>query len=80
MEQLLVHLVVVLVAQHDHDDLRMPKNAVWRGHHVAQELGLDFIVVLLILKLDEVGILHLDLEHRACLSEGIVDVVGSLEV
>lgn len=80
MEQLLVHLVVVFVAKDHNHDLRVSEHAGRRSHHVGEELGFDFIVILFVLQLDEVGLLNVDLQHTTRLSERVVDIICSLEV
>lgn len=80
MEELLVHLVVVLLTEHDHDDLGVSEHTVWTIHHVIKELTFDLSVVVFSLKLDEVGLLNLDLESAACLHKRVVNAVSDLEV
>lgn len=80
MEELLVHLVVVLLTKHDHDDLGVSEHTVWSIHHVIKELTFDLSVVIFSLKLDEVGLLNFDLERIARLHKRVVNVVSDLEV
>ena len=80
LEQFLVHAVVVFVAEDYEDDLGVAEDTVRPSHHVLKQLVLDLAVVVLLLQLDEVGLLHLDLQHATGLAERVVDVVGDIEV
>ena len=79
-EQLLVHLVVVLLAE-DHDgNLGVAEDSIWPVHHVAQQLVLHLSVIVLALELDPVRLTDADLELLARLLEVIVNAVGDVEV
>ena len=80
MEQLLVHLVVVLLAEDNDNDLRVSENTVRSIHHVIKHLALDLSIVVLRLQLDEVRLLNSDLQSTRRLHKRIVDRVGDLEV
>ena len=75
-EELLVHGVVVLVAQDYHDDLRVAEVRTLAGHHVVEKVLLDLVIACLILSLDEVGVLHIDLQLNTCFLEMIQDTVS----
>ena len=47
LEQLLVHLVVVLVAKDDHYNFGVTEDAIGACHHVLKKLVLDLKVVFL---------------------------------
>ena len=79
-EQLLVHLVVVLLAEHNDSDLGVAEHAIRPVHHVAQELVLHLIVIVLALELYPVRLLDADFELLARLQEVVVDAVGDIEV
>ena len=79
-EQLLVHPVVALLAEHDADDLGVAEDAIGSVHHVAEQLALHLIVVVLGLELDPVRLLDSHLQLPAGLLEVVEDCVGDLEV
>ena len=80
MEQLLVHLVVVLLAEDNDNDLRVSEHTVRSIHHVIKHLALDLSIVVLRLQLNEVRLLNSDLQSTRRLHKRIVDRVGNLEV
>ena len=80
VEELLVHSVVVLVAEDDNHDLRVTEVAVRGLHHVVKQLALDLAIIVLGLKLDEVRLLNANLKHSTRLLESVEDVVSDLEV
>ena len=80
MEKLLVHAVVVLVAENNDHDLRVAEVTVRRLHHVVKQAILHFSIVVLGLHLQEVRLLNPDLQHAARLLESVEDVVGNLVV
>ena len=80
MEELLVHPVVLFEPQHHHDDLWMPEDRLWPSHHVVHELSFGLHYVLLVIKLDEMGLSHSDLKHIASLSESVEDPISDIVV
>lgn len=80
MEQLLVHLVVVLLAEDNDNDLRVSEHTVRTIHHVVKHLALDLSIVILRLQLNEVRLLNSDFQSTRRLHKRIVDRVGNLEV
>ena len=80
MEQLLVHLVVVLIAEDNDNDLRVSEHTVRTIHHVVEHLALDLSIVILRLQLNEVRLLNSDLQSTRRLHKRIVDRVRNLEV
>ena len=63
VKELLVHSVVVLVAEDDNHDLRVTEVAVRGLHHVVKQLALDLTIIVLGLNLEEVGLLNTNLQH-----------------
>ncbi len=80
MEQLLVHLVVVLLTEDNDNDLRVSEHTVRTIHHVVKHLALDLCIVILRLQLNEVRLLNSDLQSTRRLHKRIVDRVSNLEV
>lgn len=79
-EELLVHTIIVLLAEDDHNYLGMAEHTLRSIHHIRKELGLDLDIVILVLQLDKVRLLDANLEQLARLAERVVDAVGDLEV
>ena len=63
VEELLVHPVVVLVAEDDDHDLGVTEVAIRGLHHVMKQLALDLTIIVLGLNLEEVGLLNTNLQH-----------------
>ncbi len=80
VEQLLVHLVVVLLAENNDDDLWVSEHTVRTIHHIIKHLALDLGIVIFRLQLDEVRLLNSDLQGTRSLHKRIVNRVGYLEV
>ena len=80
MEELLVHPVVVLVAEDDDHDLGVTEVTVRGLHHVMKQLALDLTIIVLGLNLEEVGLLNTNLQHATRLLESVEDAVRNLVV
>ena len=80
VEELLVLAVILLKTKYHHYDLRMPEDCLWPSHHVVHKLSFYLNYILLIVKLYEVRLPHSDLQHIACLLEGLKDPVSDLVV
>ena len=61
------------MSKDDDNDLWMSENRVRSIHHVIKHLALDLGIVVLVLHLDEVGLLNSDLESTARLYKRVVD-------
>ena len=61
VEELLVHAVVVLVSEDDHDNLGMAEVSCRTSHHVLEQLTFNLSVVILRLHFDESWLLYVDL-------------------
>ncbi len=80
MEQLLVHLVVILVAEDNHNDLWVPEDAIGSIHHVVKQLLLHLIVVTLTFKFNESWLLNRNFELLASLHKVVVNAISSVIV
>ncbi len=80
VEQFLVHLVVVLLAEDNDNDLRVSEHTVRTIHHIVEHLALDLSIIIFRLQLDEVRLLNSDLQSTRRLHKCIVDRVSNLEV
>ena len=67
-KELLVHRVIVLVAQDDKSDLRMTE-VIFSVEHIVDELMLDLVITCLVFRLNEVGVFNFHLEANASFLE-----------
>lgn len=77
-KELLVHRVIVLVAQNDKSDLWMTE-VIFSVEHIVDELMLDLIIICLVVRLNEVGVFNFHLESNASFLEITQNTISFVE-
>ena len=80
MEKLLVHCIIVFLLKDDQGDVWVTENAVISGHHISNELKLNFCIVSFIINFDEIGHFDPNLEIIARFYEILADSFGNFKI
>ena len=80
LEDFFEHRVVGLEAEHSDADHWVSEDTSLRINHILSELVLQLVFVVLVVKLDPVGLLDIKLKLLASIAHRFVDVVSDLVI